>query len=72
MCVEPEGANKDDVRKISLALPGVTERPSWGQPAWVARTLKARMRDSNESTHLNSMSYFASASDRVRLRAPRA
>lgn len=34
---------EDDVRRIALALPGVTERPSWGQPAWFARTLMARI-----------------------------
>jgi hypothetical protein len=34
---------EDDVRRICLALPGVTERPSWGRPAWFARTLMARM-----------------------------
>jgi hypothetical protein len=34
---------EDDVRRICLALPGVTERESWGQPAWFARTLMARM-----------------------------
>jgi hypothetical protein len=34
---------EDDVRKAALALPGVTERPSWGQPAWFARTLMARI-----------------------------
>lgn len=32
-----------DVRDICLALPGVTERLSWGRPAWFARTLMARM-----------------------------
>jgi hypothetical protein len=36
-------AIEDDVRRICLALPGVTERPSWGQPAWFARTLMARI-----------------------------
>jgi len=30
------------VRRICLALPGVTERLSWDQPAWFARTLMAR------------------------------
>ena len=35
-------ATEDDVRRICLALPGVTERESWGQPAWFARTLMAR------------------------------
>ena len=32
-----------DVRRICLALPGVTERSSWGQPAWFAKTLMARI-----------------------------
>ena len=36
-------ATEDDVRRLCLALPGVTERLSWGQPAWFARTLMARM-----------------------------
>ncbi|RKO22896.1 MmcQ/YjbR family DNA-binding protein [Pseudarthrobacter phenanthrenivorans] len=36
-------ATEDDVRNIALALPGVTERPSWGQPAWFAKTLMARI-----------------------------
>jgi hypothetical protein len=39
----PGVATEDDVRRICLALPGVTERPSWGQPAWFARTLMARI-----------------------------
>jgi hypothetical protein len=34
---------EDDVRRLCLAMPGVTERPSWGRPAWFARTLMARM-----------------------------
>ncbi len=34
---------EDDVRRMCLALPGVTERLSWAQPAWFARTLMARM-----------------------------
>ena len=34
---------EDDVRRNCLALPGVTERPSWGQPAWFAKTLMARI-----------------------------
>jgi hypothetical protein len=36
---------EDDVRRICLGLPGVTERLSWGRPAWFARTLMARMWD---------------------------
>jgi hypothetical protein len=39
----PGVATEDDVRRICLALPGVTERPSRGQPAWFARTLMARI-----------------------------
>lgn len=35
----------EDVRRVCLSLPGVTERPSWGQPAWFVRTLMARMWD---------------------------
>jgi len=34
---------EDDVRRICLSLPGVTERVSWAQPAWFARTLMARI-----------------------------
>lgn len=33
----------DDVRRVCRGLPGVTERPSWGQPSWFARTLMARI-----------------------------
>jgi hypothetical protein len=33
----------EDVRRACLSLPGVVERTSWGQPAWFARTLMARM-----------------------------
>jgi hypothetical protein len=36
-------ATEDDVRRICLELPEVTERLSWGRPAWFARTLMARM-----------------------------
>jgi hypothetical protein len=36
-------ASEEDVRRICLGLPGVTERPSWNQPAWFARTLMARI-----------------------------
>ena len=34
---------EEDVRRAALALPGVVERPSWGQPAWFAATLMARI-----------------------------
>jgi hypothetical protein len=34
---------EDDVRRVCFSLPGVTERLSWGQPAWFARTLMARI-----------------------------
>ncbi|CAN5840030.1 hypothetical protein BH20ACT6_BH20ACT6_02660 [soil metagenome] len=34
---------EDDVRRLCLAMPGVTERTSWDQPAWFARRLMARM-----------------------------
>ncbi|WP_035761059.1 MmcQ/YjbR family DNA-binding protein [Paenarthrobacter nicotinovorans] len=36
-------ATEDDVRRICLSMRGVTERPSWGQPAWFAKTLMARI-----------------------------
>lgn len=36
-------SSQDDVRRICLSLPGVTERVSWAQPAWFARTLMARI-----------------------------
>ncbi|MET1154084.1 MmcQ/YjbR family DNA-binding protein [Arthrobacter sp.] len=36
-------ATEEDVRRAALALPGVVERPSWGQPAWFAATLMARI-----------------------------
>ncbi|WP_461164404.1 MmcQ/YjbR family DNA-binding protein [Arthrobacter sp. R4-81] len=35
--------SQEDVRSICLAMPGVTERLSWNQPAWFARTLMARI-----------------------------
>jgi hypothetical protein len=38
-------ATEEDVRQLCLSLPGVTERLSWSQPAWFARTLMARMWD---------------------------
>ena len=31
------------MRRVCLSLPDVTERLSWGQPAWFARTLMGRM-----------------------------
>lgn len=43
-------STEEDVREICLALPGVTERPSWGRPAWFARTLMARMWDDDVLT----------------------
>lgn len=36
---------ENDVRRLALAMPGVTERLSWGQPTWFARTLMARIWD---------------------------
>jgi hypothetical protein len=36
-------ATEEDVRAICLSMPGVSERVSWAQPAWFARTLMARM-----------------------------
>jgi hypothetical protein len=36
-------ATEDDVRTAAMALPGVSERLSWGQPAWFAKTLMARI-----------------------------
>ena len=36
-------ASEADVRRMCLALPGVSERTSWGQPAWFAKTLMARI-----------------------------
>ncbi len=36
-------ATEDDVRRICLALPHVSERLSWGEAAWFARTLMARI-----------------------------
>lgn len=46
----PGVASEDDVRRICLALPDVTERQSWGRPAWFARTLVARMWDDDVVT----------------------
>ena len=36
-------ATEEDVRQICRGLPGVSERPSWGQPAWFGKTLMARI-----------------------------
>ncbi|MDQ0095506.1 MmcQ/YjbR family DNA-binding protein [Paeniglutamicibacter psychrophenolicus] len=36
-------STEDDVRRLCLALPGVTERMSWQRPAWFAATLMARI-----------------------------
>ena len=36
---------EEDVRRICRSLSGVSERMSWGQPAWFARTLMARIWD---------------------------
>ena len=37
--------DEEDVRRFCLGLPGVTERLSWGRPAWFARTQVARIWD---------------------------
>ena len=39
-----------DARAAVLALPEVTERQSWGQPAWFHRKLVARMWDDERLT----------------------
>ena len=36
-------ASEADVRRMCLALPAVSERSSWGEPAWFAKTLMARV-----------------------------
>ena len=36
-------ATEDDVRRLCMSMPDVTERLSWGRPAWFARTLMARV-----------------------------
>ncbi|MDQ0102664.1 hypothetical protein J2T10_002317 [Paenarthrobacter nicotinovorans] len=36
-------ATEEDVRRICLGMPCVSERLSWGQPAWFAKTLMARI-----------------------------
>ncbi len=35
----------DDVRSVCTGLPGVSERESWGRPAWFARRMLARIWD---------------------------
>lgn len=37
--------DEEDVRRLCLAMSGVTERLSWGRPAWFSRSLMARMWD---------------------------
>ncbi|CAM3178744.1 hypothetical protein PSET11_00749 [Arthrobacter ulcerisalmonis] len=34
---------EEDVRRAAVSLQGVVEWPSWGKPAWFAKTLMARM-----------------------------
>lgn len=41
---------EDDVRRICLSFPGVTERLSWAQPAWFSKRLMARMWDDDVVT----------------------
>jgi hypothetical protein len=41
-------ATEDDVRELALALPEVTEKPSYGTPGWrVADRLFARLREAS-------------------------
>ena len=42
--------DEDEVRRRVLGLPEVTERQSWGQPAWFHRNLVARMWDEERVT----------------------
>jgi hypothetical protein len=56
-------ATEQDVRRICLALPGVTERPSWSRPAWFGRTLVARMWDDDVVTLKSDEREALAASD---------
>ena len=42
--------DEDDARLAALALPEVSERQSWGMPAWFHRNLIARMWDDERLT----------------------
>lgn len=56
-------ATEQDVRRISLSMAGVSERMSWGQPAWFARTLMARMWDEGVVTVKSAERDVLAASD---------
>ncbi|WP_456820233.1 MmcQ/YjbR family DNA-binding protein [Cellulomonas sp. URHB0016] len=42
--------DEGDVRRLALALPDVTERSSWGRPAWFHHHMVARMWDDDRVT----------------------
>ena len=42
--------DEDDARRSALELPEVSERQSWGRPAWFHRNLVARMWDDDRLT----------------------